>query len=257
MQGTLFGTVAATQFEGTTIYETRGRAREYRELACNLYTGCGHGCVYCYAPDVVRRSRDAFYGEPAPRAGILRGVEADARRYAEAGETRQVLFSFTSDPYQPIEERYGIVRQAIQACHRYGVPVCVLTKGGKRALRDIDLFGPRDAFASTLTLLDASESAEWEPLAATPDERMATLAAYHASGVPTWVSLEPVIDPETTLEIIRKTHTFVDEFKVGVLNYHPRGREIDWRKFALDAVETLEEVGAAYYLKYDLRAYLG
>ena len=32
------------------IYEPKGAAREYAELACNLYTGCNHGCLYCYAP---------------------------------------------------------------------------------------------------------------------------------------------------------------------------------------------------------------
>ena len=31
------------------IYEPSGRAREYGELAVNIYTGCNHGCSYCYA----------------------------------------------------------------------------------------------------------------------------------------------------------------------------------------------------------------
>lgn len=32
------------------IYKTTGRAREYSELAVNLYQGCAHACAYCYAP---------------------------------------------------------------------------------------------------------------------------------------------------------------------------------------------------------------
>ena len=37
------------------IYEPKGRAREYGELALNLYSGCRHGCKYCYVPAVLRR----------------------------------------------------------------------------------------------------------------------------------------------------------------------------------------------------------
>ena len=72
----------------------------------------------------------------------------------------------------------------------------------------------------------------------------------------TWASLEPVIDPEQSLEIIRRTHHFVDLFKVGTLNHHPRAREIDWRKFGRQAVELLEQLDCSYYIKDDLRRYL-
>ena len=65
----------------------------------------------------------------------------------------------------------------------------------------------------------------------------------HAAGVPTWVSLEPVIDPAASLEIIRQTHKFVDLFKVGKLNYHQHAKTIDWRSFAIEAVELLKSLG--------------
>jgi DNA repair photolyase len=259
LQGALFQEcqVVSQSYKGNVIYETSGRAREYRELACNLYTGCGHQCVYCYAPNVTRCNRERFYENVTPRADILRKLERDAIGYSQAGEKRQILFCFTSDPYQPMDERYQLTRRAIEICHRHGLDVCTLTKGGKRALRDLDLFTPRDAFATTLTLLDANESAKWEPGAASPEDRLATLEAFHRAGIPTWVSLEPVIDPATTLEIIRQAHGFVDEFKVGKLNYHPQARRVNWRKFALDARELLEGYGCRYYLKQDLRALLG
>ena len=260
MQVSMFGASEATMpkaFEGKTIYETKGRAREYRELACNLYSGCGHGCVYCYAPDIIRQDRQRFYEGGQSRTGILRRLESDALQYGEAGELRQVLFCFTSDPYQPAEAPYATTRTAIEICHRHGLNVCALTKGGSRALRDLDLFSDGDSFASTLTLLDSASSLQWEPGAALPDDRMATLEAFHDKGIPTWVSLEPVIDPDVTLEIIRKTHSFVDEFKVGRLNYHARANSINWRKFALDAIATLEGLGCRYYLKQDLQRLLG
>lgn len=240
-------------YEGEVIYETRGRAREYRELACNLYKGCGHGCTYCYAVAATYSTREKF-GRPEPRIGVLAKLERDAYEYGRRGEQRQVMFSFTCDPYQPLDEKLGLTRQAIDICHRHGLHICVLTKGGRRALRDLDLFMPGDAFAATLTTLSPKDSLEWEPHAALPDDRMATLEAFHKRGIYTWVSLEPVIRPEWTFEIIRQTYRYVDQFKVGRMNYVPT--PIDWRRFGLEVTELLETLGCNYYLKEDLRKFL-
>ncbi len=247
---------ALPPFTGKIIYETKGRAREYRELACNLYTGCAHGCVYCYSPDVLCRKRESFFGEPKPRPNVLAGLARDAWMYGRRGEGRQVLFCFACDPYQPIDVEHKLTREAINICHREGLSICTLTKGGRRALRDIDLFTTADSFATTLTTLDDAMSLEWESGAALPLERIDTLWRFHEAGIPTWVSLEPVIDPEITKEIIQDTHAFVDEYKVGRLNYHPRAKEIDWPKFAREVVELLESLGCRYYVKEDLRKLL-
>jgi DNA repair photolyase len=99
-------------------------------------------------------------------------------------------------------------------------------------------------------------SREWEPNAALPSDRIYALHAFHERGIQTWVSIEPVLDPAIALEIIRLSAPFVDKFKVGVLNYHPRAKEIDWRKFAQDAKALLESLGKHYLLKQDLARYL-
>jgi DNA repair photolyase len=67
----------------------------------------------------------------------------------------------------------------------------------------------------------------WEPGAALPEEKINSLRRAHEKGIKTWVSLEPVLYPEITLEIIRRTYGFVDEFKVGTLNYHSHAKNID------------------------------
>jgi hypothetical protein len=65
--------------------------------------------------------------------------------------------------------------------------------------------------------------------------------------------LEPVIEPEETLECIRASHEFVDGYKVGTLNYLPEAKGIDWREFGFDAISLLQELKKAFYLKKDLR----
>jgi len=258
----------ATKPKGCTlIYEPRGRAREYAALACNVYRGCDHGCEYCYAPSATRRQRQAFRASKC-RANFLPKLEREAAKYQAAGVTGKVLLSFTTDPYQHLDAKERVTRRAIEILHAHGLNVQILTKGGSRALRDLDLLGPDDAFATTLTLLDDAESLKWEPGAALPGDRIATIQAFHSAGVPTWVSLEPVLDPSAALDIIRKTHGFVDLFKVGKLNYHPHARTIDWGRFAREAIELLmsydftecrrpDQAGAGnFYIKDDLRAYL-
>lgn len=243
-------------YAGTVIYETAGRAREYRELACNLYTGCDHGCIYCYAPNALQRQRSVFHSHVEPRKDILVKLAKDAAGYGRAGERRQVLFCFAADPYCHADEEHRLTRRAIQVCHGHGLTVCILTKGGTRSLPDLDLFGASDSYACTLTSLDASVARQWEPNAATPGDRISALATFHAVGIPTWVSLEPVIDPQATYDIIECTAPFVDEFKVGKLNYRPEAARIDWRAFAKGAIALLERLGKKYYIKQDLRAYL-
>lgn len=237
---------------GNLIYTPAGRAREYASRALNIYRGCDHACEYCYAPAALRMQRSEFEA-PAVRAGFLE------RLRKEVGATPPsdpVLLCFTCDPYQALDERLGMTRETIKILHSAGHRVQILTKGGSRALRDADLLGRDDAFATTLTTLDDADSFRWEPGAATPQDRIDTIREYHRRGVPTWVSLEPVLDPVVALEIIRRTHRFVDLFKVGKLNYRPEAKQIDWGKFAADAVELLRSLGKKYYLKNDLAAFL-
>jgi len=249
----MFSFVEKQKFTGTIIYEPKGRAREYMPLACNLYNGCAHGCVYCYAPDITRKERPDFYSNISERVSILSKLKREAEAMGKTGDDTQVLFCFTSDPYQPGAR---ITRQAIEILKANGVNFCVLTKGGSRALADIDLYGKGDSFASTLTCYDDKSSLEWEPGAALPQDRFETLRKFHEAGINTWVSLEPVLDPEWVYEIIRRTHTFIDEYKVGVLNYHPRASEINWPKFGKRVVNLLESLGKDYYIKHDLKKFL-
>jgi DNA repair photolyase len=165
------------------------------------------------------------------------------------------MLSFTTDPYHPGDT--GLTRRTIEILQKHGLGVCTLTKGGSRALRDLDLFRPeRDAFASTLTSLDDRFSRKWESGAAMPADRIATLRRFHEAGVFTWVSLEPMLDTAATLEIIRQTHGFVDLFKVGRVNYSGLTKTTDWKQFTADVLEVLAQTGARHYIKRDLQPYL-
>ncbi len=237
------------------IYAPAGQAGEYAPLAANPYRGCGHACAYCYVPAVLRMDRAEFDHGAVARPGFLDNLRKDARKYQAAGIREQVMLSFTTDVYSPFDR--SLTRPTIEILREHGLGFCVLTKGGTRAVADLDLYRPdRDAFASTLTSLDSAFSLRWERGAALPSDRIDALSFFHASGIFTWVSLEPTLDVESSLQIIRETHSFVDLFKIGRVNYLPITRTTDWRAYTERMIELCTQLGVKHYVKKDLQPYL-
>ncbi len=237
------------------VYAPRGQAGEYAKLATNPYRGCGHACAYCYVPKVLKMDRPTFDAGALPRADFLDALRKDAYKYQSLGITEQVMLSFTTDPYHPGDN--SLTRDTLTMLQSYGLGVCTLTKGGSRALRDIDLFRPeRDAFASTLTTLDDAFSLKWERGAQLPGDRIATLKAFHDAGIFTWVSLEPTLDTESSLAIIEHTHEFVDLYKIGQANYLPMTSTTDWESYTHRILELVNRLGVKHYIKRDLQKYL-
>lgn len=237
------------------IYAPAGGAGEYAPLAVNPYRGCGHGCRYCYVPAVKHMPRAEFDAGAVPREGYIAKLCKDAEKLQAAGVHSQVMLSFSTDPYHP--GNTSLTRQTIETLIEYGFGVCILTKGGTRALRDIDLYRPkRDCFASTLTSLDNAFSQKWEPHAALPGDRLKALRAFSDNGIFTWVSLEPTLDIESSLAIVEATHGFVDLFKIGRANYIGMAAKIDWENYTLRMAELFARLGVAHYFKRDLACYL-
>lgn len=164
--------------------------------------------------------------------------------------------SFTSDPYHPGDST--LTRDSILILQEHGLGACTLTKGGTRALKDIDLFRPdRDSFASTLTSLDDSFSLKWERGAALPKDRMAALKAFHERGIYTWVSLEPTLDMESSLSIVQATHEYVDLYKIGKANYLKEiTRCTDWEYYTHRMIALCASLSVTHYVKKDLQSYL-
>lgn len=237
------------------IYAPRGQAGEYAPLATNPYRGCGHKCAYCYVPKVLRMGREQFDQGAIPREDFLRKMEKEAAKYTALGITEQVMLSFTTDPYHPTDNT--LTRFVLLAIQQAGMGICTLTKGGNRALRDIDIFRPdRDAFASTLTSTDEAFSLKWERGAALPADRMATLKTFHDRGIFTWVSLEPTLNTESSLDIIDRTHEYVDLYKIGRANYLPMTKTTDWERYTHQMLEKVNRLGVKHYIKKDLQKYL-
>lgn len=237
------------------IYAPRGQAGEYAKLSANPYRGCGHECRYCYVPKVLRMKRAEFDAGAIERPDFAKKLTKDAQKYQAAGITAQVMLSFTTDPYHPQDS--SLTRQTLQILQAHGLAICTLTKGGSRALRDLDLFRPdRDAFATTLTTLDNEFSQKWEAAAALPQDRIDTLKRFHEAGIFTWVSLEPALNCDSSINIVEATHSFVDLYKIGRANYLPMTTTTNWALYTERMLETVNRLNAKHYIKKDLQKYL-
>lgn len=241
----------------SVIYEPKGRAKEYSPLACNLYMGCTHACKYCYAPACMRSSAAEWHSAAVPRKNVIQQLKRDAEKLR--GDNRKILFSFLSDPYQPLEGNLHLTRQALEICAENNLKTQVLTKGS-HALVSADFDLMREAkteLGVTMCFFDDLTRQQWETHASPIEERIAILKEAHDRGIYTWISLEPIIVPEEALDVITGVYPYVDYWKVGKINHMKElEKTINWEAFAPVLKRRLDAVGAKYYIKDSLKKYL-
>ncbi|MBV9054981.1 MAG: PA0069 family radical SAM protein [Hyphomicrobiales bacterium] len=169
------------------------------DRSINPYRGCEHGCVYCFA-----RPTHAYMGlSPGldfetklfakPNAAELLEKELSHPSYSP----RVIAIGTNTDPYQPIERKYRIMRGVLEVMSRFNHPVGIVTKSALVA-RDIDILAPMAEkglakVALSVTTLDAALAREMEPRAATPSRRLATIKTLASAGIPVSVLVAPVI----------------------------------------------------------------
>lgn len=177
------------------------------DRSINAYRGCEHGCIYCFA-----RPTHAFHDlSPGldfesklfakPDAAMLLRAELAKPGYV----ARPIAMGTNTDPYQPIEGEWRITRGCIAVLAETNHPLTITTKSD-RVTRDIDLLAPMAAkglvaVAVSVTSLDPRIAMTLEPRAPSPERRLAAVRKLGAAGIPTYVSIAPVIPAITDHEI--------------------------------------------------------
>lgn len=247
----------------STLYVPRTEAWEYAPLATYPNRGCSMKCFYCYVVGDGKRcgcipglSRAEFDAASVPRKNYLQMLRRDCEKYRAANISDQVLLSFTGDVYNPTD--ISLTRPTIEMLIEHGLAFCVLTKGGMFAVQDQDLYRPtRDAFACTLTSLGPAQCKKNERDAASPADRIRALKFFHDAGIFTWVSLEPVLYGAEALRIVDATHSYVNHYKVGKLNYLDKWPITwDWQEFTNRMMEKAAKYKVSIYFKKSLQEYL-
>ena len=177
------------------------------DRSINPYRGCEYGCVYCFA-----RPTHAWLGlSPGldfetrlvarPNAADVLDAELRHPRYVP----RPMAIGTNTDPYQPIEREYRIMRRILEVLRDYRHPVAVVTKGALIE-RDIDILGQmgRDGLARvgvSITTLDSEVSRRMEPRVPSPVRRMKTIERLAQAGCPVHVMVSPVVPAVTYREM--------------------------------------------------------
>ncbi|MGO8839666.1 MAG: PA0069 family radical SAM protein [Methyloceanibacter sp.] len=179
------------------------------DRSINPYRGCEHGCIYCFA-----RPTHAFLG-------LSPGLDFETKLFAKTNAAaalerelaepsyrpRTIAIGTNTDPYQPIERRYRIMRRILEVLSAANHPVGIVTKSAL-VLRDLDLLSSMAArglvkVALSVTTLDRKLARAMEPRASTPDKRIEALARLVGAGIPTSVMVAPVIPGLTDMEMQR------------------------------------------------------
>ncbi|MET3794471.1 PA0069 family radical SAM protein [Aquamicrobium terrae] len=179
------------------------------DRSINPYRGCEHGCVYCFA-----RPTHGFMG-------LSPGLDFEAKLFAkpdaarlldkelskEGYTPRTIAIGTNTDPYQPIEKQYRIMREILEVLEARGHPVGIVTKSALVA-RDIDILSRMAErglakVALSVTTLDRKLARTMEPRAATPTKRLETIKQLSEAGIPTSVMVAPIVPGLTDQELER------------------------------------------------------
>ena len=143
------------------------------------------------------------------KPGCSRSQNAPALLRAELAkkgyEAAPIAFGTNTDPYQPIEDQWRITRGCIEVLAEHDHPLTITTKSD-RVTRDIDLLAPMAAKGLVLVVLSITSlqpkvAMTVEPRAPTPLRRLAAVRKLNDAGIPTYVSISPVIPGITDMEI--------------------------------------------------------
>ena len=169
------------------------------DYSVNCYTGCEHGCVYCYARFAAR------FSHPDEPWGSFVDIKVNApdilAREAARKRTGTVFLNSVCDGWQPLEEKHRLTRRCLEILLQHGFPVSVLTKS-KLASRDLDLLAEsKDSeFGVTVTTFDESLRQIIEPGSSPAAERLDVLREAAKKGIKTYAFLGPLLPGLTDSE---------------------------------------------------------
>ncbi len=169
------------------------------DAGINVYRGCEHGCIYCYA-----RPTHEFLGFSSgldfeqkiivkAKAPTLLRRELEARKW----KPQVLAMSGVTDPYQPIERKLQLTRKCLRVLADFRNPVGIITKN-QLLTRDLDLLRELNEFGAiavyiSLTSLDPQLRKIMEPRTSPPQARLHTIEQLAANGIPAGTLLAPII----------------------------------------------------------------
>lgn len=174
----------------------------------NIYQGCEHGCIYCYA-----RNSHEYWGYSAGldfERKIL--VKKNAPQLLEEKlksknwEAHTIVMSGNTDCYQPAERQFRITRQCLEVFLKFRHPVAIITKNAL-VTRDLDILtelSKDNLVAVNVSITSLSEKTRMlvEPRTTTIKKRLETVRTLTDAGIPVNVMIAPIIPGINSHEVL-------------------------------------------------------
>ncbi|MEP2238876.1 MAG: PA0069 family radical SAM protein [Maribacter sp.] len=174
----------------------------------NMYQGCEHGCIYCYA-----RNAHEFWGYSAGldfERKIL--IKQDAPKLLEAKlkskswKACTIVMSGNTDCYQPAEKEFELTRRCLEVFLKYKHPVGIITKNSL-ILRDLDILKELNDYGLiginiSVTSLSEETRRILEPRTTTIKKRLQAIRVLSENGIPVNAMLAPIIPGINSHEIL-------------------------------------------------------
>lgn len=199
------------------------------DYCINPYTGCSHGCKYCYATFMKR-----FTGH-MEAWGAFVDVKMNApevlQRQMKTAARGNVMISSVTDPYQAIENQFKITRRCLEVLLAYQFPVSILTKS-PLVLRDLDLIKKFKEIevGMTITTDDDKMRAIFEPNAPSIESRIHALKELSENGIKPYAFIGPLLpmNPET---LAKEIGPYLQSVLIDRMNYASKTRKLyEFRK---------------------------
>ena len=218
-------TLLVTEIQAKTILS----ASKIYPYVINPYTGCQHGCSYCYARFMKRVT-----GHKEPWGEFV-DVKINApdllRKEIQKKKREKVWVSGVCDPYQPLEATYRLTRQCLEILAQHNWPVIIQTRS-PLVLRDMDIIRDARDFEVGFSVTTADERIRelFEPNAPPIPDRIQALDELHKAGVRTYAMIAPVLPGAEGLVALLRGK--VDYILIDRMNYH----YADWvyKKYGLE-----------------------
>ena len=203
----------------TIVTNTGSLNRDYLafEYVMNIYRGCSHGCIYCYARSNYYEKTDNFDCVRAKK-DALRIIRDDIRKKKKRGV---VFTAGMSDAYNPEEKEHKLTRNALELINAFRFGACILTKSDL-VLRDTDILSDIKEHSPasvnfTITCSDDEMSRKVEPFVSVTSERFKAIEHLTKKGIICGVLMDPIIPyitdtKENVQEMVKKAKAHGAEY---------------------------------------------
>lgn len=209
------------------------------KLTFNPYTGCDHGCIYCYASSYIPN-----FSHCRPKKNLNDRLRSEAARLR--GEI--ISISNSSDPYPRLEVQTALMRSSLEILSKNNCKIQIITKSNL-VVRDIDLLRKIPSMVSlTITTDDDNIARIIEPYAPRPSERLKAVENLVQKGIPTAVRIDPIIPfLNDNLENLVKTLSSLGVKHITSSTY--KVKPDNWKRLSAAMPDIAEKLSPLYFQK--------